>query len=695
MKLEVLKNLIEAADYMTFRELALLYLKVRGFSEPVLRDGWKDGGSDVSVSTLPPNPTGFAIQVSVEKKWKAKMLEDARKAKRVLGLTNFLMVSGRRIAEVEYNEVHDELFREGINALRADSQDLASMLVLNNKTVEATAILGIPYVDPDAKRQQLSPRNIAAYSYMFFGNDPNDFREEAVQSTIKTTLAVGPMTRAALESRVVEVLQIPETQKFLVTGCIDQLLQAQVLEKSGTQLVLVDWVKNSVVALSAIRNRQHDELKAEISELLFKSGVEKKHLEQATIGVIDDLGALLIEAAHTNYNVLSEEFRRADLVLAQLRQRLQHLHSLLDSTGVSEGGFRKRLIEKLTAIGSASPYGKSIIAGELFLCLTRGSPSVLMRAMGDRIEAEILLDASVAIPMIAGLLFKPTGHKYFLASNAIYQALRHHKIPCYLPEQYLGEVAAHLVHAFKRYADVISVDPDLEFSENAFVAHFVGLSHLEGRLTFDRYLRLFGLDDRVRDSAEPTAIATMKGSLRNQFAQYGIPVKPLYIEHKESVIEAEKAVAHILNRIGEDRLDLLVRHDVKTTAYLYERANEPFKLSILTSWDGLHFRLHQEAHKPLWETINPGVLSDLLNLTAHVDTPLVSPLLVAKTLSEEQARRGALIWDTVVQIQKGDFHDAEVIHKAQEFKRDCLSRKEFKSDRKTISAAWNKWKRYG
>jgi hypothetical protein len=458
---------------------------------------------------------------------------------------------------------------------------------------------------------------------------------------------------------------------------------------------LADWVRNAVKALHGIRDRQHDELRDSIDTLLIEAGVRAKDVDTVTSGVMDDLGALLLEAAHTSYNVLSEEVRRADLILDQLSKRLRHLHSLFDSFGLPEGAVRKKLIEKITATASSSPYGKSIIAGELFLCLTRNAPSMLMRVMGNRIEAEILLDASVAIPMIASLLFSSTDHKYFMASNAIIKALKYHEINVFLPENYLGEVAGHLVRAFTRYADVIDKDPDLEFSENAFVGHYVGLKRLGDEITFDKYLQLYGLDAKLRKQDERIAVEAMKQSFREHFSHYGITTKPLFVTNRDFIKTAEVDVIHTLHSLGEDRVDLLIRHDARTTAYLYDRVNEPFKVTILTSWDGLHFRLHQEAHNPVWETINPGVLADLLNLTAHVDLPLISPLLVAKTLSEEQSKMGATIWDHLVQLEKGDFHDAELLAQGRAFKKHYLSRAEFKSDRKAISAAWQKWKKQG
>jgi hypothetical protein len=68
MRLDSLVRLIESSDFSSFREIALAAISLKGYAEPSLADGWNDGGSDVRVSQVPPNPTKLAIQISVKKK---------------------------------------------------------------------------------------------------------------------------------------------------------------------------------------------------------------------------------------------------------------------------------------------------------------------------------------------------------------------------------------------------------------------------------------------------------------------------------------------------------------------------------------------------------------------------------------------------------------------------------------------------
>src|SRR5262245_29395313 len=102
MRLDSLVRMIEAADVMAFRELALECVALKGYKGVALTDGWNDGGTDVRVFQLPPNPSGIAFQITVERDWKGKLHDDAAKVKEKLDLQQMTLVTSRRIAEAEF-----------------------------------------------------------------------------------------------------------------------------------------------------------------------------------------------------------------------------------------------------------------------------------------------------------------------------------------------------------------------------------------------------------------------------------------------------------------------------------------------------------------------------------------------------------------------------------------------------------------
>lgn len=86
-----------------------------------------------------------------------------------------------------------------------------------------------------------------------------------------------------------------------------------------------------------------------------------------------------------------------------------------------------------------------------------------------------MLDASVAMPLLAGLLYEPVQQRYSLAARHMYDQLASHGVEVMIPSDYVEEMAAHLLDAWS-YRDLVEDEPDLRASKNAFVSHFLGLS---------------------------------------------------------------------------------------------------------------------------------------------------------------------------------------------------------------------------
>ena len=111
MRLDAMVRLIEAADFSSFRELALLYLRISGYEEAELRDGPGDAGNDVSLWKLGRNPEPMAVQLSVQRSgWRSKVRQDAQRAADFFGHRQFLYVTSRRIPATESNPLIEKLW---------------------------------------------------------------------------------------------------------------------------------------------------------------------------------------------------------------------------------------------------------------------------------------------------------------------------------------------------------------------------------------------------------------------------------------------------------------------------------------------------------------------------------------------------------------------------------------------------------
>jgi hypothetical protein len=79
--------------------LLIDFLVSRGYTDPYLTDGWRDGGTDCRFVTIPSNPANIAIQISIEKDWRSKLWQDVRKVKATYGYDRFILISSRIIPE--------------------------------------------------------------------------------------------------------------------------------------------------------------------------------------------------------------------------------------------------------------------------------------------------------------------------------------------------------------------------------------------------------------------------------------------------------------------------------------------------------------------------------------------------------------------------------------------------------------------
>lgn len=107
---------------------------------------------------------------------------------------------------------------------------------------------------------------------------------------------------------------------------------------------------------------------------------------------------------------------------------------------------------------------------------------------------------------------------------------------------------------------------------------------------------------------------------------------------------AEESIAYAIHRLGVERPDILVRHDLRTIAYLHDSDRTGDLARVLCTWDGVHFWVRERENAD-WQALNPAVLGDILALAAPDDLQghITSPTVLAKALSEEaRARSGGL-----------------------------------------------------
>jgi hypothetical protein len=151
MQLELIANLIEAMDFVQFREFARQCILQRGY-KAVVSDGWADGGRDVRIYSAEGGVSRrIAFQSSVEWDWKTKLWDDLMRAKSALGCDDFIYVTNRRIGDAVFEPlVQRALTEEQVHLSKIDKQDLASQILDTDKLRWFTQFIGLPPTEGSA-----------------------------------------------------------------------------------------------------------------------------------------------------------------------------------------------------------------------------------------------------------------------------------------------------------------------------------------------------------------------------------------------------------------------------------------------------------------------------------------------------------------------------------------------------------------
>ena len=663
-----------------------------------LKDGWNDGGSDFAVGALGPNPLPLGIQVTVQRaNWESKIKSDARRAKAELGIQDLIYMTSRRIAQADFVDVAEELWgTDGIRVRSIDSQAIASFLFAEAASAIVLRALGISQAarrpDP-VERPDLNED--AAYAFIFFGSASSKFRRSVVEQSILSYLTRddSDRSREATITTVAAALHLVGDQIDQVSSSIDRLQQDGRLSMQSGELSVSQALVEGFATMRVLRENQWRALGRTVDDYLTSSaGLAGRQLEIASAAVLESAGALIMGAASAAGDAIgfSEE---AGPLRIRLRRRMRALAASLTAARVSERDLDRHLRE-LARLVSNSDIGRILMAGELFVAMTSLETREFERAFGSPGGLELVLDASVAIPLLAGLMFEPAEPRFSASSLRIYELAQARGIPVVLPRVYLEEAASHLLQAFDRYRPLVGRDEDLRFSTNAFVAHYADLSRRGAiMMGFRGYVDSMGFVPRQKTftARRDQAMARMLP----HFRRYGIEIRDFEPNDGATLQLAQEAVTFTAHERRLHRSGRLLEHDARTIAYLmsYEATDDMAR--IFCTWDQLHLSLRSAEGRAHWQALDPAMLRDVLILTRSgpdADAELFATIDLAVELSEEEGERGAAVLDALVRFEGEGFHDAELLRLATEFKMAYMQALRDDAAPDDLATAWTAWK---
>ncbi|MDQ2760190.1 MAG: hypothetical protein M3Y17_07075 [Actinomycetota bacterium] len=476
-----------------------------------------------------------------------------------------------------------------------------------------------------------------------------------------------------------------------MSAAIDRLQQVGTLIPSNGQFSVQNELSDAFTTMRALRESQWRDLGRSVDEYLGSAaGLRGHHLETAAAAVLEAAGALIMGGGDAAGGTLGFSDETGPL-RSRLRRRMRTLAAALTASRVPDGDVDKHLRE-LARLLSNSEIGKILMAGELFVTLVSLRTTEFERALGARGGVELVLDASVAIPMLAGLLYEPAQPRFSAAAVRIYDLARSRKIPLTLPRVYLEEAASHLIQAYDRYRSLLGRDDDLRYSTNAFVAHYADLTTRgELKTGFRSYVDSMGFQPREKSftARRDEVMAVML----THFRRYGIAVHDFEPANADALRTAQEAVTFTAHEERLNRSGRLLEHDARTIAGLMGLEGKDDVGRIFCTWDRLHLSLRSATGRAHWQALDPVMLRDVLVLTRSGPIgEIYGTVNLAVELSEDEGERGAAVLDALVRLEEDAMHDAEVLRLATDFKSAYMQALRDDAAPEDLAAAWTAWK---
>lgn len=567
MIVPTLKRAIQAREEKGFYDIALLFLSVHGYKDLSVVDGTGDGGRDVTCSLK-----DLRIQLSVRKDWLTKVNDESRLTKSA-GKSHFIYITNRPISPVEQTEFQTKkhVNRGDVVVTIYDLNAISTTLSQSGVIHRAYELLGMSV---DGKLQATA-KEIALSTLLMFSPEAKELRVNIVEANVTAwMLKNGPTSKDRAIAAVALLLPYP--------AVVDDITQSIGRMRADGRIVDV----NGQLSLSA---QESEKAKAAEEEYLQSASADLKLLERKYGLKADDAQRLLALAL--------------ELIVRDkpLEERSVHADAL--AAFVAEKGLKSKKSElyddlSKTGIARFDQYGKAI--DRIFSTNTFD----IYRAFGRRTAITMVLDASVAMPMLCGLAFRCVRSRFGIAAEKLRMLCEEHNFEIVVPSFYLNEMASHGLKAKDFVATYENLPVEardaLVGSRNAYLSHYARMKDImtaagEAPPTLEEFLQYFGFG--------PTSdLRTAENRLTSLLDEHGI--RTLRYSHLDAGLRKRVAL-----RKDAFQSPHIIDHDAMALSLLHDGDDSGF---VFSTWDHILIDMVAEIDRIYADT--PARVIDFLSM---------------------------------------------------------------------------------
>lgn len=582
MYFSTLKKRIQSLEEKRFYDISLFFLETSGYAECSIIDGTGDGGRDVECKPRPD----LRIQLSVRRDWQNKLNEEAKNtfdSKKY----HLIYITNRPISDKELADFLDTSYKykAQVDITLYDLNRISTRLAVPGVIHRAYEQLGLAIPE----KLDATPAQIAISSLLLFSSEAKDLRENIIEVHIKSEVYKDPgISEQGVAGKIKDKFK-DSIRDHDISRAIGRLRSRKEIEVSGNAISLS---AESHLIFSAAEREFSEATRAGREEI-----VKKYKISAQDAASLISL-ALEIEAR--------EDSLDGDSVSAT------QLLSLIANLGLARK--KHELYQDLSSlqVAKVKQYGLSldhILATNTF---------DIYRSLGQHTKVTMLLDSSVAMPMIFGLQYQSTNTQYGIAANALNKLCRDHNIEMAVPAVYVDEMAHHGILAQEYLETYTSLDDAakdiLRASRNSYLSHF---SSLRGMLStqgfgLQEFLRTFGISPQKK-----------KHLIKNR-------IESILNFHGIKVIDTGRWDLKMRELIAAQKLSKsshIVDHDASVSTFLKNTTDQGF---ILSTWDKVFMEIVEGQSRIYANT--PAKIIDYLSMAGGADFEIEQSISLLSSL---------------------------------------------------------------